>query len=81
MPYPGRVVRVLHEVAAQEAFNAIIGEIVEGPEHLNPVHKRARIGLASNRRGVVTAQGDLLSKLRESTCSSNKSVCPVKSPR
>lgn len=30
MPYPGRVVRVLHEVAAQAAFNAIIGEIVEG---------------------------------------------------
>ena len=30
MPYPGRLICVLHEVAAQEAFNAIIGEIVEG---------------------------------------------------
>lgn len=81
MPYPGRVVRVLHEIAAQEAFNAIIGEIVEGLEHHNPEHKRARIGLASNRGGVVTVRGDLLSSLRESTCSSNKSVCPLKSPR
>ncbi len=28
-------------------------------EHHNPEHERARIGLASNRRGLVTAQDDL----------------------